>query len=304
MFYSICCIINLWFGVFKMLKEQISDLKIKELVHKGQFTSVCRLDDQRLLKVIDTQLEEMFKEAGESYEQRVIDTRGSVVDEIVAPLSYVYQIDRCCGFTMEDVNGLSLEEYCESLGLDFIYNLQKYADLFAKIEGAVRKANDNGIIMPDLCTHGNIMVQNDGKIRIIDYDGLQIKENSSITISTALGEPFKYLRSMKYSDGPSHFTSEIDKTGLTILMFLLVFNVDLTKVGTFFPGTRKMVTVRGIFEMMGCSDELFMQKVEDNLSDIRPGHYLADDLRRIASNYVLTPYFSKDDGAIKRLIRK
>ncbi|MDE5830198.1 MAG: hypothetical protein K2H53_00355, partial [Clostridia bacterium] len=170
-----------------MLKEQIKDLKIKKIVHKGEYTTICRLDDERLLKVIDTQLEEMLKEAGESYEKRVTDTRGSVVEEIVSPLSAVYQIDRCCGFTMENVNGLVLEEYCKSLGLEFEYNLQKCADLFARIEGVVKKANDNDIIMPDLCTHGNIMVQNDGKIRIVDYDGLQIKENSSITISTALG---------------------------------------------------------------------------------------------------------------------
>lgn len=287
-----------------IVKEDIKDLKIEEILCKSDNSTIYRLADGRLLKVIDFQVQEMFNELGESYEKRVVDPRGKIVEEIVAPLSAVYKFGNCCGYTMEEVEGVALTDYCDNYINHENINLEQYSKIYSKLENIVIKANKNGIIMPDMCTEGNILIQKDGNLRIIDYDGLQIKDNISIAISTTIGDPYRYLFSNKYRDGFYHFTSELDKTSLTYFIFLLFFNTDIAKVGEYYPGTHKLVTVADIFEYLGCTDTQFMQKVEDNLDILKPGHYLASDLERIASNYKLVQNDECPDPLAKKLIRK
>lgn len=287
-----------------MVKEDINNLKIEDIFYKGQYSTIYRLIDQRLLKVIVPEVEEIYREYDTSYEERVLDTRAKVVEEIVAPLSVVYNHGICCGYTMEEVNGMSLPDYCDNLFLCSNENLNIYSELYTNVENVVRKANENGIVIPDLCTAGNIMVQNDGKIRLIDYDGLQIKDNISVCLSSALGNPKKYISATKFRDRFYHFTDELDKASLAILLFILVFNLDISRIGQYYPGTNIMVTTKDVFDMLGCSDVEFMKNIDDNLSVSKLGHYLADDLKRIASDYVMVPFSGQGAKVTKRLIRK
>ena len=208
---------------------------------------------------------------------------------------------------MEEINGSSLNNYDDNFSLQQSADLNAYFKLYTKIEELVARANKKGIVMPDLCTCDNIMFTSDGKVKLIDYDGMQIGEkDKAIVLSTSLGDPMRYVVNPKYLDGYFHFTKELDKTSLTILMFLWIFNVDLLKVGQYNPFTRTHFSIKDIFDILGIDDERFMNKVAANISDDKKGSYLSDDLYRIVNNYDMmatkVPGFS--DGYIKRLTKK
>jgi hypothetical protein len=88
---------------------------------------------------------------------------------------------------------------------------------------------------------------------------------------------------------PQHFSTELDKTSLTILMFLTVFNVDLNTVGRIDPDGN-LITLKYIFDYLNISDEQFMNKVAANLSLTEKGTFLAPDLYRIARDYFMLAY--------------
>jgi hypothetical protein len=158
--------------------------------------------------------------------------------------------------------------------------------LYAKIEDVVMKANKVGIVMPDLCTCDNIILLPDGSLRFIDFDGMQFgSRDKSIALSTSLGDAGRYVQNRKYDKNFCSFNTELDKTSLAILMFLMIFNMDLTKVGMIHPRTGKPIVLDELFEDMGLEDKEFLRKILLNISSNRSGSYLQGDLFRVAENY-------------------
>ena len=85
---------------------------------------------------------------------------------------------------------------------------------------------------------------------------------------------------------PQSFTTELDKTSLTILMFLTVFNVDLNTIGMIDPSGER-VTLKYIFDYLNLRDEQFMNKVAANMSLTQKGTFLAPELYRLAKEYYM-----------------
>lgn len=290
-----------------ILKESEYDLKKKELLYSGEKSYIYRLEDGRIYKKAKSMLLDVCKRNNVDYESKILDTRARQVNEIVSPLTAVYLDERISGFTMEEVTGSSLTNYDKNFTLDQVCDLWHYYELFSKLETIIDKANKLGIVMPDICTCENIIIQPDGNIRIIDYDGNQIGEkDKSICFSTTLEHIREYVRSPKFMPKPQHFSTELDKTSLTILMFLTVFNVDLNTVGRIDPDGN-LITLKYIFDYLNISDEQFMNKVAANLSLTEKGTFLAPDLYRIARDYFMLAYpLPKevcDGGFQKRLFK-
>lgn len=289
-----------------MEKEQLSSLQKKELIYSGEGSAVYRLSDGRILKVANPIVHRTCQFVGADYEQKILDTRAKSVFEIVSPLTAVYRMRECAGFTMEDVIGVDLNHYDDTFTLAQRSDLHAYSILYNKIEGVVKKANRVGIVMPDLCTCDNIVIMPDGSLRFIDYDGMQFGEfDRTLALSTSLGDPHQYLSSSKYCTSPFHFTTELDKKSLTILMFLVVFNVNLNKVGCFNPFEGRMVTLKDVFDLLGIHDLVFMNKVAANISSTEKGVYLGDEIAKIAEHYRMVTYPSPIEGCyVKKLVRK
>lgn len=273
-----------------ILKESEYDLRKKELLYSGDKSYIYRLDDGRIFKKAKSMLLDVCKRNNVDYEAKILDTRAKKVSEIVSPLSAVYLDEEISGFTMEEVSGPSMTNYDKNFTLDQVCDLWHYYELFSKLESIVDKANKVGIVMPDICTCENIIIQPDGNIRIIDYDGNQIGENDkSICFSNTLEHIREYVRVPKFMPKPQHFSTELDKTSLTILMFLTVFNVDLNTVGRIGPDG-SLITLKYIFDYLNIHDEQFMNKVAANLSLTKKGEFLASDLYRIAREYFMLAY--------------
>ena len=290
-----------------MEKEQLSSFKQRELIHNGESSRIYRLGDGRVLKVAKDVVFESCKLLNIDYEAKISDTRAHVIDGIVCPLSAVYSNKMCVGYTMDEVKGKSLNEYDENYTLQQKSDLDAYFRLYTKIEELVARANKLCIVMPDLCTCDNIIFTPEGKVKLIDYDGMQIGNNDrAIALSTSLGDPLKYVVSPKYVNGYFHFTKELDKTSLTILMFLWIFNVNLLRVGEYNPYTHSFVSIKDVFDLLGIEDETFMKKVDANLSLDHKGSYLSDDLYRITQRYDMMSAMipGMKDQCIKKLIKK
>ena len=291
-----------------MDKVNIENLQIERQVSSGDTADVYLLTNGTLFKKATTSVFELCNLIGTSYEQKILDTRARKVSEIVSPISVVYAQRQCVGYTMEFINGVDLNTYGNKFTLEQRGDLHQYYELYKKIEDIVMKANREGIVIPDLCTCDNIYVANDGSLRFIDYDGMQFGPNDCSTgLSTSLGNPNKYFTSRKYSTGFCRFTTELDKTSLTILMFLLVFNINLNKIGELNPYNNHKITLKDVFDSLGITDEVFMNKIAANLSPTQKGVYLQDELFRISQDYSMQVSkipFSGPDMFLKKLTRK
>ncbi len=290
-----------------MVKEQLKTFKEKELIYSGEGSCIYRLTDGRLLKVANPIVFATCQTLGISYESKILNTAAISVKEIVSPLSAVYDGSFCKGYTMEEIHGVDLNHYEDNYTLRDRADLKRYAELYAKIEEVVIKANKLGIVMPDLCTCDNIMVLPDGSLKFIDFDGLQLgSRDRTMALSTSLGNPMRYVGQKKYDNGFCAFNRELDKTSLAVLMFLMVFNVDLTKVGMIHPYTRQPITLENLFGDLGLEDRDFLRKLKANISSTQKGFYLQDDLFRVADNYSMVaaemPFMP--DYYIKKLNRK
>ena len=270
-----------------ILRESEYDLKKNGLLYSGETSYIYRLEDGRLYKKAKSILFDVCRRNGIDYEAKILDTRAHAVKEIVSPLSAVYTDDRLSGFTMEEVEGPTLTDYDKDFTIEQVCDLWHYYELFHKLETIIEKANKVGIVMPDLCTCENIIVQKDGNLRIIDYDGNQFGEDDkSICFSTTLKHIREYVKSPKFMVKPQSFTTELDKTSLTILMFLTIFNVDLNTIGMLDPSGER-VTLKYIFDYLNLHDEQFMNKVAAILSLTQKGTFLAPELYRLAKEYYM-----------------
>ncbi len=289
-----------------MKKEQISNLTVAKKIHSGEGSNIYKLTDDRLLKIVSSNVLQTCQIFGITYESKVSSDKANNIKGILKPSSIVYKDDICLGYTMREIKGETLNTFDNKYTLDQRSDLKRYYEIYSKLENIIIQGNNKGLVFPDLCTCDNIMLLPDGSIKIIDYDGIQFgKKDKTLAISTSLGEPTRYVKSAKYSHSPFCFTKELDITSLTILMFLVIFNINLNNVGTYNPFTGQNVTLKDVFELLNIDDEVFMNKVAANLSFKDKGTYLQDELYKIMRTYQMESYplNPKEKVYIKKLFK-
>ena len=193
------------------IREQTKDLNIVDVLYNGEGSIIYKLDDGRLYKEAKPFLLSVCARTGVNYEQKLLSTCAATIGEIVSPITVAYTGRYCTGFTMENILGDDLNTYDDTFTLQQRSDLVAYANLFTKLESVVKRANKVGIVMPDLCTCDNIMVQPNGELKFIDYDGMQINGHRSPSISTSLGNSIEIMRNPKYCDKSMLYTKEEDK---------------------------------------------------------------------------------------------
>ena len=290
-----------------MEKVDYNSLYIKSKIGESETSNVYMLSDGSVLKIFSDISKLMYLMAGISLEQKIITaTPIQNVEEILIPSKAVYNNDTFSGYISEYVEGKSFNEWEDELTLEQRTDLYMYGQMHSLVEGIVKRANGKKIIMPDLLTCDNIIITNDGKIRIIDYDGLQIGKYKAVSMSTALGDPDMY-NIPKYMRSLLDFTHNLDKKSLIFLYFLTVFNINLLYVGQKHPATGRIITLDDIFNSLGLDDDDFKQKVWKVFQKECPNSFLGEDVFRLAEKYNMSVRKIEIAGQtqyIKKLVRK
>lgn len=288
-----------------MVKDNVRDLCYGKCIYKTTLSEIFEIRDGYVAKFIPRLMLEAYKEFGGSLEKKIQYADDIVdMDELYKPTSAMYANEDFCGYAMLENKGININDCDKSLTLEQRSDLKRYAFIYKQLENIVKKGHSQArkIIFPDLASCDNIFLAEDLKVSLIDYDGLQIGDQFSVSYSSNLGNDEDY-DIVKYKNG-LFFTEEIDKTSLAILYFLDTFNVDLKKVGEVNPYTEKTLTIEDIFETIGLDDKIFMDKIKAILSKNEYGDFIGEDIDRISNSYAMRTLSLPDGRYIKKLIKK
>lgn len=288
-----------------MVKDNVRDLCYGKCLYKTPLSEVFEIRDGYVAKFIPRLMLEAYKEFGGSLEKKIQYADVIVdMDELYKPTSAIYANKGFCGYTMLENKGINFNDYDDKLTLEQRSDLKRYAFIYRQLENIVKKGHSQAkkIIFPDLASCDNIFLDEDLRVSLIDYDGLQIGDQFSGSYSSNLGNEEDY-DVPKYKNG-LFYTEEIDKTSLAILYFLDTFNVDLKMIGKTNPLTGKTLTIEDVFETIGLDDKIFIDKVRVILSKNEYGDYIGNDIDRIASNYTMKTCPLPDGRFMKKLIKK
>lgn len=288
-----------------MVKENVRNLCYGKCLYKTLLSEVFEIRDGYVVKFIPRLVLEAYKEFGGSLEKK-IQYADDIVDmaELYKPTSAIYTNEGFCGYTMLENKGINFNDYDNTLTLEQRSDLKRYAFIYKQLENIVKKGHSQAkkIIFPDLASCDNIYIDQNLKVSLIDYDGLQIGDQFSDSYSSNLGNEEDYYVP-KYKSG-LFYTEEIDKTSLTILYFLDAFNVDLKMIGKTNPLTGKTLTIEDVFEAIRLDDKIFIDKVKAILSKNEYGAYIGEDIDRIADKYIMKTLPLPDGRFMKKLIKK
>ena len=172
--------------------------------------------------------------------------------------------------------------------LDIIFDknnpniLEVIAYLFKDLETIIKKANGEGIVIPDLGSDGNIMISKHG-LKFIDYMGLQIKDKRTEDISSLVTHDgwSNLFGCYKYFTNDYLYTTELDKASLIYLLFSRVFKIKLVNL----DGLGYYETVEWICKGLNIQDEKLIYKIWALYQEKLPNEFIAEDLIRIADYY-------------------
>ena len=201
---------------------------------------------------------------------------------IERPGHLLYMDNRFAGFTSKKLDGILLDRYLyDVLPSASYYNLDLLAYLFKDLESIVKRANEEGIVMPDLGNLTNIIVTKKG-LFYIDYSGLQVKDVRTKDISTLLvtNSWNEILYNYKYYQKDFLFSPELDKASLIYMFFYLAFRINLKDYNLQNPEILKNIFAN-IFKI---NDETLMHKVW-LLYQNKPNEFIADYLSELSRNY-------------------
>lgn len=244
-----------------MKKIYLTDLKIEKKLNENWNSTIYLLKNGKVLKLLKSQNVKKLKMLNIDIEQKILDSKKiESVPEILAPIEAVYTEDnRFIGYTMNLLKGMSADEYFDCFTLEDRTNLFRYAEFYSELEETIKRANENGFIFPDLCSSGNIYI-NDGKFIFPDYDGIQAGNYESPTFSSFLGNYTDYFNT-KYMNENKLFNHNLDKKSIITLYFLDVFQVGLNMVGSYLPSIDQVVTLDYIFDTINLNNDDMKHKV-------------------------------------------
>lgn len=288
-----------------MEKITFSELSNKGLVKifSGSKSTIFKTKTGEIFKSFSSSYLKFLSSGGIDLEKNILDASPiDGGDDIVIPNKAVYFGNNFFGYTANFIDGDNLDNFIKNLSVGQKCDLDGFASLYQDVEKVVRDSKN--VVFPDLCTLSNLMVTNDGVVKFIDYDGLQIDGKKTACISTMLGTHEQYFNP-KYLVGDL-YTKELDKKSLIMFYFLVTFNVDLNYVGKINAFTGKVITLDDIFGQIRLEDDDIKHKVWKCFQTDVKNDYLGEDVLRVAQEYDMNAYLhpKKKDTLIKILEKK
>ena len=206
-----------------MDRVNIKDLPVNKPIHEDKGCIVYDIVDNKVAKIIRSSVSKQYEDLRLKYEEKLRDVRCIDIEEIVKPKDIIYCYDKCIGFTMDKIDGVHIDEYIDSIKEASLTELAKF---YKNLEDIIIRANKIGIVFPDICTFSHTLVDKEGNIKLIDYDGLQIGHHKSLSLSMNLVDTNKIKNTPKFYEN-DYYTTELDKRSLATLLFLLVYGVNI-----------------------------------------------------------------------------
>ncbi len=293
-----------------MKRLELADIPMEDLecISFGE-NLLFRIPNGNVLKLFSKRYLENYETyTGFRLEDKILAADGKDFHtSVVAPKGIVYADGVFSGCVMDEVDGVSIQEFCSQLPEEEQFDLHMFAHLYSAIEKPILK--EERLVFPDLCTDGNVLVkQNDSSFSVnyIDYDGIQVDSYPSLVIAFSLGLPKQFYNS-KYLSTASDtlFNKELDKRSLIHLYFSSAFHFELDCIGQPHPLYLRPTTIHDVFQFLGIEDEIFRNKVEKAFSSDQNNEYLADDVFRLADNYQLEMVSNPfEPGTIAKVLKK
>lgn len=120
--------------------------------------------------------------------------------------------------------------------------LEEACAFFGKLTLAIQELNEQGVVLPDLCNYSNILCNPiTGDFTLIDYDGFQVGDYASFTISDALHNDVLNVEEYDkfYNKKTYLYSPEIDKLSLILLFLDLITGYSIRNFGDKIPQLRK-----------------------------------------------------------------
>lgn len=272
-----------------MKKINLNDIssRLYTLSSEEGRTALSRIgkQGQMCFKKFDKEYIEGLKSEGIDIEKKISDSElFSLPKEIISPSSMVYLPDgEFVGYCMPYVDGKNLREYARGF-----LSLDEVTEIYRKLERIVKGSSQ--LVFPDLCSLDNIIVSPKG-IRLIDYDGMQIGEHKTSSISFNLcgsseGIMEGLLGNKKYcNDGL--FTKNIDKRSLAFLYVLITLGINLGDIASIRDEDYRKTVLKGICQLQGLSGTPLEAKLENMFFSLSDDEYIGFDVLDIRSNYTL-----------------
>jgi len=270
---------------------------------KKDHNKLFRLDNGDYLKVFPFQLlndcKVIIEDADYNLEHKILASDNSnAPKEIVRPKYAVYRDKKLKifkGYVMDKATGNFYTPETILRNDQDAFDLHRYAEIYTKLENVVKEANQDGIIIPDLCTTGNIILTNSsGDVKLIDYDGMQIDNYGTRNYSKV------YCYQVDYFYPKYHYhnlyTDNIDKKSLFLIYLFNTFEITPDKI----DDLTLQKDAKELFDYLGIVDEEIKNKMGLYFNNKKDNDYLDSTVNDIADNYNIE--FS--NRHVKKLIKK
>lgn len=204
------------------------------------------------------------------------------IPEIITPYAMITDNDNFVGFIIRPANGIPLEFYFKN----YIKKpkLQIYNSVFENIENIVLRGNNNNIVFPDLSTISNIFIDENDRLEMIDYDGIQIGDIAPLYIPDTIDDgylDYKYFNNRKY-------TPEIDKKSIIYAYMRHVFHINMA------PNIKRLKSkdeiesfIKMIFKNINLDDNGFVYKIMDIYCDDKNNKSIISNIKSMEERYLI-----------------
>ena len=263
----------------------------------GKFHYLCErnytylsVDKKRnvVCKIFDSDFVIAMLDAGYDLEDLVLEGSKLVnSNDIILPTGIVYSNKYFAGYLMPYFDGIPIYNCCNSL-----------IKIYCKLEKII-KSCDN-IVFPDLLTEGNILINNDLEIKLIDFDGIQVCDYSTPIFSNNMGDKSIY-DGTKYKHDKL-YTKQLDIKSLIYLYMKLFFGVNMY-VLDLYSGIEQKERLNCLIRDLGIDNDNLVNKIFSLYDNNRENTYLGDTVNEIYENYKIDTVL-ENGRRVKKLVRK
>lgn len=196
-------------------------------------------------------------------ERKILHSKKLVGTDIVLPHTMYMDHDEVVGYTVPKI---SLPNIGDTLEKNKTFS--NVSNVLLLLTNKVEKLNEQGIVFPDLCTYGNIFYDaGTNNIKFIDYDGIQIFDTWSDSVSALIKYDFNPMYASGKYTVPGNFlwTSNIDRASIVALYLKKLLGVNILEDPTFALYQDVQMAEEGLISFN--KDEFLQRKINSTLDN-------------------------------------
>lgn len=196
-------------------------------------------------------------------ERKILHSKKLVGTDIVLPHTMYMDHDEVVGYTVPKI---LLPNIGDTLEKNKTFS--NVSNVLLLLTNKVEKLNEQGIVFPDLCTYGNIFYDaGTNNIKFIDYDGIQIFDTWSDSVSALIKYDFNPMYASGKYTVPGNFlwTSNIDRASIVALYLKKLLGVNILEDPTFALYQDVQMTEEGLISFD--KDEFLQRKINSTLDN-------------------------------------